>query len=283
MTRKFHKHEERVNTPILPPDIAPFLYEYKFFRLVRNYPTVAHVFRAVKAGNPTLFLKVGMDLGPEFERLSWLEGRLTVPTIVAYSARDKHEYLLLTQIPGLPADDKKWVSNTAGLVETLVEEVNTIHSLPRADCPFDASLDTLMADAEGIFRHQLLDPRRLSEAYRHRTISDLFGNLLRLRPANEHIVFTHGDLCLPNVLIRQEASAGFVDWGLAGLSDPHRDLALLARSIHSNLGEKWLRLFFDLYGHEVDKRRIEFYTLLDQFTKARCRQSTNDTDENREA
>jgi len=62
---------------------------------------------------------------------------------------------------------------------------------------------------------------------------------------------------------------GFVDFGAAGLGDPYRDLALIARSIRSNLGEKWVQSFFEAYGYEVDERKIEFYTLLDQFTMAR--------------
>ena len=131
-----------------------------------------------------------------------------------------------------------------------------------------------MTSAEKIVRHQLLDSRYLSKVYRHRTINDLYDNLLQLCPAKEHIVFTHGDLCLPNILIRQETSAGFVDWGEAGLSDPHRDLALLAYSIRSNFSKKYVKLFFDAYGCQVDEQKLEFYKLLDQFTIARCKQNT---------
>lgn len=269
MTRIFKKHEEMIDAPRLPTNIASFLHGYTFFRFVRNYPTPTNIYRVVKAGYSTLFLKAGGGLGSEKERLSWLKNKLLIPTVVAYSTLENQEYLLLTEVPGLPADDKKWLTNIASLVELLAEQVHVIHSLPTTGCPFDTRLNILMANAERIVRHQLLDSRYLSETYRHRTINDLFTNLLQLRPENEHIVFTHGDLCLPNILIQQGASAGFVDWGLAGLSDPYRDLALIARSIRSNLGEKWLQLFFDTYAHEVDERKIEFYTLLDQFTMTR--------------
>jgi aminoglycoside phosphotransferase len=269
MPRIFKKHYEKVGAPLLPTDIAPFLRGYMFFRLVRNYPAPSDVYRAVKAGYPTLFLKVGKDLSSEQERLSWLESKLLVPSVVAHSSLENQDYLLLTEIPGLPADDENLFSNIDRLIEVLAEKVHTIHSLPPIDCPFDASLDTLMANAERIVRHQLLDSRYLSEAYRHRTINDLYSSLLHLRPANELIVFTHGDLCLPNILIQDGVSVGFVDLGAAGLGDPHRDLALIARSIRSNFGEKWLQSFFKAYGYEVDERKIEFYALLNQFTMAR--------------
>jgi kanamycin kinase/aminoglycoside 3'-phosphotransferase-2 len=272
MTRIFEKHEERIGALRLPANISSILRGYTFFRLVRNYPSPTGVYRAIMLGYPTLFLKVGKGLGFEKKRLSWLEGRLRVPAVVAYSSLENQEYLLLTEVPGLPADDKKWHTNIASLVELLAEEVQAIHSLPIFDCPFGASVDALMARAEKVVRFQLLESHDLSEAYRHRTINDLFSDLLQLRPENEHIVFTHGDLCLPNILIQQGVSVGFVDLGLAGLSDHHRDLALLGRSIRSNLGEKWQRLFFDAYGRkEVDQRRIEFYTMLDRFTRAHYR------------
>ncbi len=270
---KFKKHQERVHAPVFPANIASLLNGYLFFVFVRNYPAPNIVYRAVRPGYPTLFVKVGTSLRPELERLSWLNGKLPIPRIVAYSTLEEQEYLLLTEVPGVPADDEKWSTNIAGLVEALADAVHLIHSLPTIACPFDASVEILMADAEKAARHKLIDSLDFSEAYRHKTINDLFDDLLQLRPAIERTVFTHGDLCLPNILIQQETSPSFVDWGLAGLSDPHRDLALIVRSIRSNLGEKWLQLFFDTYGQEVDIRRIEFFTLLDQFTMARHKQT----------
>jgi aminoglycoside phosphotransferase len=272
MTRRFKKHEERVGIPTLPTDIASLLHDCTFFKLVRNYPSPTNVYRVTTPGNPTLFLKAGRDLGPERERLLWLEGKLPVPGVAAYSTLENQEYLLLKEVPGLPADDEKWDADIAGLVQILAKEVHTIHSVPKTGCPFDASLETMMSKAEKVVRERLIHSCDLSEAYRHRSIDDLFDNLLHLYPENEHIVFTHGDLCLPNILIQGGVSVGFVDLGAAGLSDPHRDLALIARSIRSNLGEKWRRFFFDAYGHyghEVDERKIEFYSLLDQFTMMR--------------
>ena len=41
-------------------------------------------------------------------------------------------------------------------------------------------------------------------------------DLLRKRHDEEDLVFTHGDYCLPNVIIDGEEVAGFVDWGRAG-------------------------------------------------------------------
>lgn len=267
--KKFLRRDERIETPRLPVKFADFLDGYLFFKLIRNYPAPTQVYRTVREGYPTLYLKVGTNLGPEVERLVWLNGKLSIPSIVSYSTLETREYLLLTEVPGLPGDDEKWSNNISGLVEKLAKEVHTIHSLPKSDCPFSASMEVLLEKAERIVRYQMLNPQDLSEGFRHRTIKNLFDEMLQLRPTDECIVFTHGDLCLPNIIIQHGGTAGFVDWGLAGLADHHRDIALLLRSIRSNLGDKWGQKFLDEYGSDVDEQKIQFYMLLDQFTMTR--------------
>ena len=92
-------------------------------------------------------------------------------------------------------------------------------------------------------------------------------------------MFTHGDYCFPNVILRESsgeqgfptdgpglALSGFVDCGRAGVADPYQDLALCARSVVRNLGAEWVPVFFAEYGLSVvDQERIDFYTLLDEF------------------
>ena len=61
-----------------------------------------------------------------------------------------------------------------------------------------------------------------------RVPEELLEELLRTRPAGEDLVFTHGDYCLPNVLIDGQRLGGFIDMGRAGVADqagdrPHPD------------------------------------------------------------
>jgi aminoglycoside phosphotransferase len=67
---------------------------------------------------------------------------------------------------------------------------------------------------------------------------DLYRELLDKRPDTEDLVFTHGDYCLPNILIDKWDIGGFIDWGRGGISD----------------------------GLEsIDCSKIEYYRLLDEF------------------
>lgn len=273
MLKKFKKHEEKIDGLQLPERITYLLKDYNFYKLIRNYSTSCCVYRAIKKGYPTLYLKIGKNLYEEKIRLSWLEYKLTIPNIIEYLQTKSKEYLLLTEIPGLAGDDKKWLANFNCFVEVLVEQINKMHSLPVENCPFVSRLDTLLASAEYITRHELIDLRKLSEEYRHRTTAELFKELLQLQPSNEEIAFTHGDLCLPNILIQEKVSVGFIDWNRAGLSDPYRDIALLNRSICSNFGLRYSQIFLGSYSKEIDVQKIKFYTLLDQFSMELCKKN----------
>ena len=79
------------------------------------------------------------------------------------------------------------------------------------------------------------------------------------------MVVTHGDPCLPNLILNGEYVEGFVDVGRAGLADRHADLALTYRSLTHNLSRDHAEHFLDLYGRAlVDERKLTYYRLLDE-------------------
>lgn len=66
-----------------------------------------------------------------------------------------------------------------------------------------------------------------------------------LTPGN---VLTHGDYCLPNVLVRDGRLSGLVDLGGAGLANPEVDLAAGVWTLQYNYGKGFARTFLDAYG-----------------------------------
>ncbi len=59
---------------------------------------------------------------------------------------------------------------------------------------------------------------------------------------------THGDPCLPNVLVLNGEFSGFVDLGSAAVDDPVQDLALALWSLEYNYGAGWGETLLHAYG-----------------------------------
>ena len=219
-------------------------------------------------------------------RLVWLAGRLPVPRVYWQGPGT----LLLEALPGRDASEPD--QDPALVVALLAEGLRRLHGLTAEDCPFDARPPVLLAQARHRMERGLVDEADFDEERLGRSAADLWEELLDLAPHApcEEAVFTHGDYCLPNVLIEaieppdpmgyvgghgggragghtsRGRLGGFVDLGRAGLGDPYRDLALAERSITSNLGRSWVAPFFAAYGlPEPDPVRRRFYLLLDEF------------------
>jgi aminoglycoside phosphotransferase len=218
------------------------------------------------------YLKIDVRGGPnsllaEKERLEWLRGRLPVPAVLYYGTDAMHEYLLLSEIEGIMACDQAWREDMVGLVRLLAQGLRRVHSVDIASCPFDERLDRKLAAARERVEKGLVDEMDFDAERQGRRAGDLYEELLRTRPPSEDLVFTHGDFCLPNILIdRQHARiSGLIDWGRAGIADRYQDIALAARSLNYNFGPGLEPLLFADYGlTALDRQKLDFYRLLDE-------------------
>ena len=280
-----------------PPDIAALL-RGRAAQPVTTGESGAHVVRYARAGARGLYLKAaavpvggssegGGPLGGEAARLRWMAARgLPVPEVRRYAVHEGWEYLVLDEVPGIDAAtvaSAAAVTSTTGggsaaraaVVHALADALRRLHATDAADCPFRHPASARIAEAVERAHRGLVDERDFDEERRGRRAGDLVGELEALRPAAETPRLTHGDCCLPNVILRVATRAdveadvtvaGFVDCGRAGLADPYQDLALAARSVAWNLGPQWVPELFGRYGIDrVDERKLRFYTLLDEF------------------
>lgn len=104
----------------------------------------------------------------------------------------------------------------------------------------------------------------LSRAAKNVKIDGITGSIRELSASTpdwqrQHVHLSHGDLCLPNILIDSFGNLGLVDWGGVARSDYHRDLGCLWYSLSRNrrlgvwygiaerLGEDLCRTRFDWY------------------------------------
>ncbi|MGM0877843.1 MAG: APH(3') family aminoglycoside O-phosphotransferase [Bacillota bacterium] len=206
------------------------------------------------------------NLYHEKEKLEWLQGKLSVPEVLYYDKDEVNEYLLITEIEGINASDKSYEANLSYLMELLALGLKTLHSLSIESCPFIQKLDVKIEEAKRRVENRLVDEEDFDEVRKGLKARELFEELISKKPINEDLVFTHGDYCLPNIIIDKGKVSGFIDLGRAGVSDRYQDLALAIRSITYNFGKEYIPFFLKEYGvKELDESKIFYYQLMDEF------------------
>ncbi|CAF0990378.1 unnamed protein product [Adineta steineri] len=189
-------------------------------------------------------------------KMEWLKEKVPVANVIDYETDDLFEYLLMTRINGTDAAQTKWKNNPEILVTLLGNELRKLHDkININNCPFDMRLIHKFQEAS-----YQLKTRKVTEI--NSTDNDLLTELISIAP-KEDLVFTHGDYCLPNIIIDDQQCFinAFVDLGRAGIADRYYDLALGLRSIQFNLGQGYDQIFLNAYGlfSNIDENKIEFY------------------------
>jgi aminoglycoside phosphotransferase len=234
----------------------------------------ARVWRVLRPGAPDgdWFLKsVYSDdwfgAREEAQRLEWLQGRLPAPQVIHFEDDGRREHLLTTAVPGSMACDAYCMRDEEALVEAFAANLRLIHATPIDDCPFDLRLDRLLELAEDRAELGLVDESEFYEEHQRWSALDLIDELRDRRPKTEDLVFCHGDYCLPNVLLNEDTLAlgGFIDWGMAGISERWRDLAIAMRSIEYNLDKRCSKIFLRAYGVPLNERLKKYHQALYEF------------------
>jgi len=264
---------------ILPPPLAADLSKHARVE-VGTGESDASVIRFERSTGSPVFLKSrafdpssrARPLFDEAERLGWMHAvGLLVPAVLQYHEWKGREYLLLTAVPGADASVSRPQEKYGAVVNALAAGMRTLHATNISACPFDQSRRVQVVAAEARVRNGLVREDDFDTIRAGRTAADLFAELMTRPPASEDRVFTHGDYCLPNVILTDDGAgglrvSGFVDCDKSGIADRYQDLALCARSVAHNLGPEWVPTLFARYGLDrVDEAKVEYYQLLDEF------------------
>ncbi len=225
---------------------------------------------SIRDGGRTLYLKIHprsphFSFSHEVSILHWLTDKLPVPRVQSYITDTEYEYLLLSEVPGDNCVDAMARLDKDRLVELLALGLRQIHQVNIAQCPFDERIETKLERAHYRVRYGLVDEDDFDDERLGMTAREVYAALEESRPTEQDLVFTHGDYCMPNILLQGERISGFIDLDRAGIADRYNDLAIASRSIAYNLGTAYEQQFFLSYGIEnIDKEKIEYYRMMDE-------------------
>jgi aminoglycoside phosphotransferase len=194
--------------------------------------------------------RAGVD---ERDRLLWLGEHFEVPEIRAFA----EDWLVLADVgaPSLASADPVLAGTVMGTV------LRSLHSLPVASCPYDATVPVMLEKARHNVEADLVDVDDFDEDNLGATPEELLHRLVATAPSAEDLVVAHGDFCPPNVLLRPDGSTVLIDVARLGVSDRHRDIALA----HRELGEEAVAAFDRAYGLTPRPEMLAWYRLLDEF------------------
>lgn len=220
---------------------------------------------------------VSRETENEVSVCDWLGGRLPVPRILEYIVRGNKAYCLMTRIKGKMLCDEEYMMDPDRLTELAVQALEMLWSVDIRDCPCDNSLDVKLRMARQNVENNLVDVENVEpETFGE----DGFGSPVELlcwleehRP-EETLAFSHGDFCLPNIMVEGDTITGFIDLGKMGTADLWDDVAICDRSMRHNFagifeGAKAYEgysseKFFERLGIKENREKCDYYVLLDE-------------------
>ena len=208
--------------------------------------------------------------------MKWLEEKnVPAPRVLAYEKEDGYEYLLMSKVSGKMSCDPYCMSRPEEMIKALADGMKLLWSVDISDCPRIMDLDVELKEAEYRVKNGLVDvedaePETFGEGG-FKDPSELLTWLKEHHPESEPVL-SHGDYCLPNVLMENGKFSGFIDLAEAGVGDKWRDIALGYRSLKHNTDGTYGKVYldidpnklFDELGITPDWDKINYYILLDE-------------------
>ncbi len=219
--------------------------------------------------------KQSVESDNEHSMMAWLSGKLPVPEIICSHQENGTNYLLMTKAKGKMLCDEEIMNQPRLLAKLVAEALQMLWQVDITSCPADRGLDTKLHLARqqvelGLCGMDNAEPGTYGEGG-FSSPKQLLEWLERSRPDAE-TVFSHGDLCLPNVFAENGRISCFIDLGRSGTACKYQDIALGYRSILHNCDGTYGAVYngfepemlFSELGIRPDRERIRYYILLDE-------------------
>ena len=205
------------------------------------------------------------------EMMHWLRGKLPIPEVAAYVAENGYSYLLMTRIEGEMCCSPYYMEHSDEMVALMAEGLRRLWSIDISDCPRERSLKAEKEKAVRLILEGCLTQEDLSK-FGFETAEEAAGWLetysVRYEP-----VLSHGDYCLPNLLLKDGEISGYIDIGGIGVADRYSDIVDCWNSLKNNFGGVFggkvyenfdPDVLFEKLGIEIDPVKFRYCRLLEK-------------------
>jgi aminoglycoside 3'-phosphotransferase II len=230
------------------------------------------------------FVKVGThqartELLREHSALTVLARLLPIARVLSFHDDGKAALLCTSAIDGVGLHSVVATIGRNATLDLLAAALTQLRSVPASAL---SALAVGVAEELSDIR-RLLDGGAISRAtfFEHAGVDpyDVFEPLASALLDDGHDTLTHGDLCLPNIIVASNSDVPFlIDWGKAGRGSRSRDMASLRFSMSRNLDDA---AFADLAARvDFDIRReadtLDRYRMLDYYWYSATEQTSGD-------
>ncbi|MFC6293424.1 aminoglycoside O-phosphotransferase APH(3')-IIIa [Macrococcus epidermidis] len=251
----------KIGSIAIPNKIAEYIknQSYKIDNIGRSHSSVIIFEDYVLKIEP-----ISLESKNEIKLMKWLKGRLPVPVIIAHCENNDTSYLLMSRLNG------EMLYEVNNSLELYAKAINELKEIDFRNCPVDNRLQHYIKKAEYNVENGFVDIEDANpDTYGPEAFKDPQELLTWLKDnqPDEEISYTHGDLCMPNILVNNGKVSGYIDLGRGGLGDPYRDIALCYRSYlyNTDINEEELKNELErLLGFKLDMQKIRYYILIDE-------------------
>ena len=193
------------------------------------------------------------------------DGQFGLPSVLAFEEVGEWSYLVMSAVAGTPAH-LAFEETPLRVARLMGRTLRRLHSIGAGCIDEHVTLPGLLERAAHRVQQGSARPHGLHSLEGVTLKETPKQRLDRLKSAAlpeaaQHRVLTHGDFCLPNLLLDLSDAVGLIDVGAAAIADRHRDLALGVRSLRYNgAKDDAVHTFLLWYGvDDVDPDRLMFW------------------------
>ena len=220
------------------------------------------------------FAKVGtgfekLEIMREYKNITALQGYFGVPKVYGYVSTNDEAVIVLEKMPGLPLHSM--ISSLGRKCSLLIIKniMDALSAIPKsAKDNFEIAYSLELKDIKSLIDNNLI--RQGDFIKQSGGLSPQNAYIKIKGDLNNHTLqtMTHGDLCLPNILVTPKGEWSLIDWGKGGLGDRCRDLSALSGSISRNIDEKAFPQVCEMMNIEITldfRQKLDLYKLMDIF------------------